>query len=96
MKSYKIVYFVFVVSSHQILKKKFNFTEGYQVIFVKCSTFGHINSLSMFPQRQILKFFFIRFFLYMFYSFRERVLKNRHLLDAKQSQIQDVVEPNPK
>ena len=62
MKSYKIVYFVFVVGSHQILKKKFNFTEGYQVIFVKCSTFGHINSLSMFPQRQILKFFFIRFF----------------------------------
>ena len=96
MKSYKIVYFVFVVSSHQIFKKKFNFTEGYQVIFVKCSTFGQINSLSMFPQRQILKFFFIRFFLYMFYSFRERVLKNHHLLDAKQSQIQDVVESNPK
>lgn len=89
MKSYKIVYFVFVVGSHQILKKKFNFTEGYQVIFVKCSTFGHINSLSMFPRRQILKFFFIRFFHICFYNFRERVLKNHPLLDTKQSQIQE-------
>ena len=86
MKSYKIVYFVFVAGSHQILKKKFNFTEGYQVIFVKCSTFGHINSLSMFPRRQV---FLHTVFSYMFYSFRERVLKNHHLLDAKQSQIQE-------
>ena len=88
MKSYKIVYFVFVVGSHKNILKNFNLTEGCQVIFVKCSTFGPINSLSMFPRRQNLKFFFIRFFD-MFYSFRERVLKNHHLLDAKQSQIQE-------